>query len=121
VANADLAGASIGFSEWCQDGEGVKYRKLAGAGQFHVPANTHYARIPVRAAAGEEGVALEIRLDGRPVNRVPIPGGGVWENVGIVFAKDWTGRAYRGVELRTIGQHSASPPAIEVGEPALLR
>jgi hypothetical protein len=119
VAHADLSGASIGFHPVDEAAGGPDVRRMEHTAQFHVPTDATYVRLPVRdGSGGVRDAILEIRLDGQLVNRVSIQGGGAWKDVGIVLDKDWSGRAYRSIELRT---EAASPPALEVGRPWVRR
>jgi hypothetical protein len=123
LADANLRSAAIGLSDWLSDSAGVPFRRLLGPAQFYVPSDTRYVRLPVRLeAASTIPVVLEIRLDGKLANRIPVEGRD-WTMIGLPLPEDYVERRFRPIQIALVepGGRRISEGSVWLAAPRLLR
>jgi O-antigen ligase len=92
-----------GLSGWQIDAEGAEFRQAAAAAFFHVDASRRGLVFPVRAdPAGGAPLELELALDGRTINRVPLPADR-WFTVQLLLPEEPGARRSRRIDLRVVG------------------
>lgn len=70
VKTLDLENVRYGVSAWMTDANGVKYQTFTEQATIFVPRNAAVARIPLREPGAGTRALVEVRIDGRLVDRV---------------------------------------------------
>ena len=92
----------VGLRPWTSDADGVKYRWSAGRASVFVPSAWEDLAIPLRADAFTPDwlpVVVEVRIDGRPVDRVTLVDER-WVSCVVLVNGLRTSRTFRRVDLR---------------------
>jgi O-antigen ligase len=85
---ANLEGASAGFSLWQREKDGSRYRWAGGRSSFFAPAAANAVVIPLRAGpAASSTVEVRIFIDRREADRVVLEPGGEWRRTRLLLLK----------------------------------
>ena len=96
VASLDLEHVRYGTSEWISDAGG-RYQRFDRQATLFVAKNVAAVRIPIREPAAAPGALLDVRFDGRVVNRLGTSP--EWRQVYIVTPATFGDRNFRRIDL----------------------
>jgi hypothetical protein len=115
-ANGDLEHRGVGLSGWHDAIDGVRFRLAGAASSVFVPAGAQRVTIPLRAVQAAADISVELRLDGKPIDVINVPGDR-WYDFRLLMPRDGGARVrFRRLDLRVRSISTADPHALRIGK-----
>jgi hypothetical protein len=114
-ANGDLEHRGVGLSGWHDAIDGVRFRLAGAASSVFVPAGAQRVTIPLRALQADADISVELRLDGKPIDVINVPGDR-WYDFRLLMPRDGARVRFRRLDLRVRSISTADPPALRIGK-----
>ena len=111
-ADADLAGVTLGLSDWQTAPTGERFREAEGRATLFVPREAARVTVPLRSNEDTAGL-VEVVLDGRLAGVVRLDPGR-WREAVVPFTEAEGRPRYRRIDL-VLAPSAASSPTLQVG------
>jgi hypothetical protein len=99
---------AVGYSVWNTGDDSIRFRWARPHSWFFVPGDAGWVLVPLKlGGTGPASVTVEIRMDGRPVNRTTVMQG-TWTMLRVVVPHDRSAPRYRRIDLE-VDEGRASP------------
>jgi O-Antigen ligase len=114
-AEFELEHRGIGVSLWQDALDGVRYRIAGAVSTVFVPAAARAVTVPLRAMTADDGVRVELQLDGRSADVTWVPRDR-WHYFRILLPDKQDGPRFHRLDLRVIGAASTEASLLMIGK-----